>query len=164
MSTFKVGDRVRLTGEAWAQHGIWGEVHTVVEPSGKFAQIVALGRRFLEVGDRLWEVRRQKLGNTTMSADAVFDVVVREIRRRENGRFDSALCSWNGNQPKQWFLGGLMKLRTCYPVLGKHILYDRNDDTYLARVERDKKRNAEDKKRWQEKRKAARAKATEVPR
>ena len=118
----------------------------------------------LEVGDRLWEVRRQKLGNTTMSANAVFDVLVREIERDDQGRVRSALCSWNGNQPRPYYYGALSKLRTSYPVLGKHIIYDRNDDNYLARVERDKRQNEEDKKRWQEKRKAARAKKAEVPR
>jgi hypothetical protein len=46
MTKFKVGDRVRLTGDAWRNHGLIGEVHVVENIVGGLAHIAAFGRGF----------------------------------------------------------------------------------------------------------------------
>ena len=121
--------------------------------------------QLLEIGDILWEVRRQKLGNTKMMGDAVFAVRVKEIARDDQGAIRVVSCSWNSNQARAYFLGDLQKLRTCYPVLGRNSVARRSDQTldgYNSRVAADQQHNAEDKKRWQKRRKDARLKAVQT--
>ena len=52
----------------------------------------------IKAGDTLYECRRQKMGNTTQSRTACWDVRVIEVDAAK--RF--ALCSWNGNTPNWW--------------------------------------------------------------
>jgi hypothetical protein len=52
----------------------------------------------VKVGQVLYSVVRQKMGNTTISRDAVFQVVVKEINTAKRAVF----ASWNCNTP-QWF-------------------------------------------------------------
>lgn len=49
----------------------------------------------LKVGQIVWSVIRQKVGNTTMIRDAVFPVKIISIDL-ENG---TVVASWNGNRP-----------------------------------------------------------------
>lgn len=49
-------------------------------------------------GQTVWTIRRQKMGNTTVSYNALYEIRVVEIDR-EKGR---VLASWNSNKP-QWF-------------------------------------------------------------
>ena len=65
----------------------------------------------LKVGDVLYQSRKTKMGNTSMSTLSTWRVVVKELdteRRR-------ALVSWNGNQPKWWYERELKPLRRTEP-------------------------------------------------
>lgn len=52
----------------------------------------------IKVGDVLWDCRRQKMGNTTMSRMACWKVRVLEIDPEKR----RARCSWNSNTPTWW--------------------------------------------------------------
>lgn len=61
----------------------------------------------VQAGDTLWEVRREKMGNTTMSRWTSRTVRVISIDHAAN----TAMCSWNGNAPKLWSADRVCKLR-----------------------------------------------------
>lgn len=63
----------------------------------------------IKPGDVLYQVKRQKMGNTTMSRDAVFSVVIKEVHERH------AIASWNGNEPRRWSVSDIGKLRRSKP-------------------------------------------------
>lgn len=63
----------------------------------------------IKPGDVLYEKRRQKMGNTTMSRDVVYSVVVKEVHA------DYAIVSWNGNAPTRWYSRQIEKLRRTEP-------------------------------------------------
>lgn len=66
----------------------------------------------IKVGQTLYTVTRQKIGNTTMSRDAVHSVYVTEVD--PDGKFVSA--SWNGNQTKLFRASDVAKWRVSKPV------------------------------------------------
>lgn len=53
----------------------------------------------MKVGQRLWTVRRERMGNTTMKRTAIHDVVVKEI----DPQFRWIIASWNGNPAQKYF-------------------------------------------------------------
>jgi len=63
----------------------------------------------IKPGDELFQVRRVKMGNTTMSRDAVYSVVIKEVHERH------AMASWNGNPPTRWSADQIAKLRRTEP-------------------------------------------------
>lgn len=69
-------------------------------------------------GDRLFQVARQKMGNTTMTRQVVYSVRVIEVHE------DHAICSWNGNTPRRWRANEFTKLRRSKPV-PKPSIFDR---------------------------------------
>lgn len=93
----------------------------------------------LKAGDVLYDCRRVKAGNTTMSVDGVWECYVCEVGE-DNGR-PWALISWNGNTPrryyqtrwkrwpKEWNRGSLMGGLRCYLCSAK------KDDGHLPDCE-----------------------------
>ncbi len=65
----------------------------------------------LKVGQTLYELRRQKMGNTNVSRKACFDVYVREIAEDKR----SVMASWNGNPPRRYNAREVAKLRVKKP-------------------------------------------------
>ena len=68
----------------------------------------------LQPGQTVWNVRRQKMGNTTISTVAIFPVRIVEVHPREEGSMHSeyVLASWNGNRPEKFYrktIGGWKK-------------------------------------------------------
>lgn len=65
----------------------------------------------IKPGDVLYEVRRQKMGNTTMSRDAIFAVRIVEVND------EHAIASWNGNTPTRYSIARIAQLRRSRPKL-----------------------------------------------
>jgi hypothetical protein len=61
----------------------------------------------IKAGDTLYDCRRQRMGNTTMSRMACWTVKVIEV---DQGR-RQAFCSWNTNTPTWWSERKLSTLR-----------------------------------------------------
>jgi hypothetical protein len=59
----------------------------------------------LQPGQTVWNVQRQKMGNTTISTVAIFPVRIVEVHPREEGSMHSeyVLASWNGNRPERFY-------------------------------------------------------------
>jgi hypothetical protein len=64
----------------------------------------------LKAGDVLYQVVSQRAGNTTMRRQAVFDVVIEEVRE------NCAIVRWNGNAPRPMYRRELEKLRRSKPA------------------------------------------------
>lgn len=69
----------------------------------------------LTVGQRVFDIQRRKMGNTTISSTDVFYVTVREID--PEGRW--VLASWNGNTPEKFRERTFSKWREKEPMLVK---------------------------------------------
>jgi hypothetical protein len=67
--------------------------------------MAALSR--LKVGQVLHDYHRYKMGNTTMTTEGHWTLVVMEIDL-EKGK---ALCSWNSNTPRWYYERALKKFR-----------------------------------------------------
>jgi len=65
----------------------------------------------VKAGDVLWDVHREKMGNTTMSRLGAWQVRVISIDY-EN---ETAMCSWNTNPPRLYFKRGIERLRRTKP-------------------------------------------------
>ena len=65
----------------------------------------------LKPGDVLWEVQRQRMGNTKAITQALYQAVVTEVHA------DHAMISWNNNPPSKYF--DVKHLRTKKPVMVK---------------------------------------------
>ena len=65
----------------------------------------------LTVGQVLWQIKRVKCGNTTVSRGCCYPVEVKEIA--EDGR--SIMASWNGNPARRMSLRDVAKLRVSKP-------------------------------------------------
>jgi hypothetical protein len=65
----------------------------------------------LQVGQVLYSVESQKMGNTTMRRKAVFDVRVVEIAADKK----SIRAAWNGNPPRIYSEKEVSKLRVSKP-------------------------------------------------
>lgn len=65
----------------------------------------------LKVGQVLWDTRRQRMGNTTLTRVCKYKVWVEEIDPDE--RF--IIASWNGNKPKKMWEQEVSKLRVKEP-------------------------------------------------
>lgn len=61
----------------------------------------------VKAGDVLYDCRRQKMGNTTMSQMATWEVRVKEIDTDHTRIF----ASWNGNAPKWMYRREVERLR-----------------------------------------------------
>lgn len=72
----------------------------------------------IKPGDVLYSVERQKMGNTTLRRDAVYTVVIQEVRD------DHAIASWNGNRPTRYSERAIGKLRRTRPE-PKPSIFDR---------------------------------------
>lgn len=59
------------------------------------------------VGDTLWDCRRTKMGNTTMTRMSSWPVVVKEIDTVRERIF----ASWNGNSPTWYGSQKIQRLR-----------------------------------------------------
>lgn len=51
----------------------------------------------VKAGDMLWDCRKVKAGNTTMTRLSCWRVKVIEVTE------DGAMCSWNGNPPRKYY-------------------------------------------------------------
>lgn len=60
----------------------------------------------IQAGDRLFDVRREKMGNTTMSRTAVYPVYIVSIDHTKN----TAMVRWNGNPPTKYYSRALQRL------------------------------------------------------
>lgn len=63
----------------------------------------------VKAGDRLFECRHQKMGNTTMSQLACWDVKVVEVHEHH------VIAAWNGNPPKRFGRCSVEKWRRSPP-------------------------------------------------
>lgn len=75
----------------------------------------------LKAGQILHDYHRERMGNTTMSREGHWTVVVQEIDL-ENKR---ALCSWNTNKPRWYYERDLKRLRV-KPKVERKYLSDKN--------------------------------------
>jgi hypothetical protein len=67
----------------------------------------------IELGMTLWQKTRERMGNTTMRTDAVFEVHIISVDREKR----TAMASWNGNRARIWFERDLKKLYRERPVV-----------------------------------------------
>jgi hypothetical protein len=58
----------------------------------------------IKAGDILWQKVRQKMGNTSMSQDVVYQVTIEEVHE------DYAMARWNGNPATRWYERQITKL------------------------------------------------------
>lgn len=65
----------------------------------------------VNAGDVLFQKKRVKAGNTTMSRDVIYDVKIIDIDY-EAGR---ATVSWNGNRAETWYRHSIEKLYRSRP-------------------------------------------------
>ena len=65
----------------------------------------------IKVGDVLYDCRRTKMGNTTMSTLSTWRVVVTEVDTEKR----RVMASWNGNKPDWWSERNLKPLRRSQP-------------------------------------------------
>jgi hypothetical protein len=65
----------------------------------------------IKPGDVLYDVHRQRMGNTTMARLGCWSVRVIEVNREER----TALCSWNGNPPSTYREHSIKRLRRSKP-------------------------------------------------
>jgi len=81
----------------------------------------------IKAGDTLYQIKRQKMGNTTMTREAVYAVHVHEVHD------GYAMASWNGNPPSRWSARQFEPLRRTRPT-PKPDIFER---ARMARAERD---------------------------
>jgi hypothetical protein len=65
----------------------------------------------LKVGQILWQIKRVKCGNTTMTTNCLYTVKVVEIAEDKQ----SIMASWNGNPPRKYHLKDVKKLKVNKP-------------------------------------------------
>lgn len=63
----------------------------------------------IKPGDILWDVRKERMGNTTMRRTAVRPVRIIEVHP------DHALVSWNHNSPQKYYAKSLSRLKRKKP-------------------------------------------------
>jgi len=66
----------------------------------------------IEAGMTLFDVHKERAGNTTLSTMGCWTVFVVRVDRDTN----SAMVSWNGNPTERWYRFRLEKLRAKRPV------------------------------------------------
>lgn len=70
----------------------------------------------LKPGDVLYDVKRQKMGNTTMSRTVVYEVRVIDVSVDLADPFKTyAMVSWNGNAPRKYRPCDFERLRRSKP-------------------------------------------------
>jgi hypothetical protein len=84
----------------------------------------------VKVGDVLWDKQRQKMGNTTMSRDAIFSVRVESI----NYAHGTAIASWNGNPARWYHRSGIERLYRNKPKT-KPSIFDRALEAVKGKVD-----------------------------
>lgn len=70
----------------------------------------------IKEGMTLYDVRRHRMGNTTMSSVGVWPVRVIDVFE------DGAIVSWNYTKPERWHRSQLEKLRAKEPELVENML------------------------------------------
>ena len=74
----------------------------------------------LKPGQTVWDVARQKLGNTTMSTVAVYSVFIHSVERIDKGVGAVSwvvTASWNGNPVKRYGEHNVKRWRKSKPVV-----------------------------------------------
>lgn len=66
----------------------------------------------VKAGDVLYQSRRTKMGNTTLSTLSTWSVRIISIDHEKR----RAVVSWNGNAPRTWFKSEVEKCRRSRPV------------------------------------------------
>jgi hypothetical protein len=66
----------------------------------------------LQPGQRVWNVERRGLGNTTLRDTAVFSIIVKEVD--PEGKF--VIASWNSNPPQRFRSNSVSKWRKDKPI------------------------------------------------
>ncbi len=69
----------------------------------------------VKAGDVLYDVHREKMGNTTLSRVGCWPVRVLEVNQAEGW----AVVSWNGNAAKKWWRSRVERLRRSPPKTSK---------------------------------------------
>lgn len=67
----------------------------------------------LQPGMVVYDVGRQKMGNTTMTTVAVWSVTIVSV----DAETRSVMASWNGNRPSRYYEGSCKKWRETRPLL-----------------------------------------------
>jgi len=67
----------------------------------------------IKVGDILYDVHSERLGNTTIRSVGVWRVKILEVHE------DHAIVSWNGNSPQRYSRKQIARLRAKEPTLIK---------------------------------------------
>lgn len=65
----------------------------------------------IKAGDVLYDVHREKMGNTNMSRLGCWEVKIESVDPATR----SAMVRWNWNQPERWHASQLRKLRRSPP-------------------------------------------------
>lgn len=65
----------------------------------------------IKPGDVLYDVHREKMGNTTMSRLGCWEVRVISVDQEKR----TAECSWNGNRPRTYYEANINRLRRSKP-------------------------------------------------
>jgi len=79
---------------------------------------MAVKWHLVQKGDQLWQKKRTKMGNTTMSRWSVFGVRIIEIDHDAG----MATVSWNTNAPTRWGRSQIEKLSRKRPEPRKPIM------------------------------------------
>ncbi|GKX60183.1 hypothetical protein [Leminorella grimontii] len=67
----------------------------------------------LKPGDKVWSVRKYRMGNTTIQTTGVYSVVVKEVHDTY------VIASWNGNPEQRFYAGQVANWKKEQPVLVK---------------------------------------------
>lgn len=78
--------------------------------------------RRLQPNQIVWSIRRQKMGNTSLTCGALFQVYIYEVGE------DYAIASWNGNPRQRYGLREIKKWRVNKPAPKRKIM---GMDSYL---------------------------------
>ena len=63
----------------------------------------------LKPGQVVYDIQRQKMGNTTVSRGVLYEVKILEVHE------DFVLASWNSNKPQKYFLRSIQAWRVKKP-------------------------------------------------
>lgn len=80
---------------------------------------MAVSWNAVKEGDVLYQKKRQKMGNTTISRDAVFAVYV--VEKHEG----YAMAKWNGNPATRWSIRSIEKLFRNRPKVKERLGFGR---------------------------------------
>lgn len=87
--------------------GPWGDLWVAFGAPTDLKIMATLSK--IKPGDVLWDVRRERMGNTMLRRTAVRPVKVLEVHD------DHAVVSWNHNSPQKYYAKSLSKLKVKKP-------------------------------------------------